>query len=132
MSSDIVVVVESDTSVVALSGNDTVVGVVESASCVVTGGEQGPAGAPGSQGIQGPQGLQGERGLPGPAGGATYQHNQLIPNEVWVIVHNLGRYCALSVLDSAGSLVIGDVVYNSADQITVTFSSAFGGTAYCV
>ena len=33
-------------------------------------------------------------------------------------------------LDSAGSVVIGDVEYNSDSSITVSFESAFAGTAY--
>lgn len=75
MSSDIVVVVESDVSVVTVSPTaDTIVGVVESVSSVVSGGEQGPAGGQGIQGIQGIQGVSGDVSFSYPAAGAISGH----------------------------------------------------------
>lgn len=48
----------------------------------------------------------------------------------WSITHDLEGYPSVSVVDSAGSVVIGDVEYNSDSSITVSFESAFAGTAY--
>lgn len=48
-----------------------------------------------------------------------------------VVTHNLGKYPAVTVVDTAGDEVIGDVSYDSVNQLTVTFSSATGGTVYC-
>ena len=64
--------------------------------------------------------------------GLTYVHYQLIPEATWVIVHNLNRNPSVTVMDSAESLVYGDVQYNSSNQLTISFSSAFSGTAYMV
>jgi len=60
----------------------------------------------------------------------TYRHEQLQPSEVWVINHNLNCYPSVTVVDSAGTVVIGDVTYNSENQITITFRGAFAGYAY--
>ena len=83
--------------------------------------EQGPAGPPGADGAIGP---------PGPAGGASYTHAQGVPSADWSIVHNLGRHPSVTVVDSAGSTVIGDVEYLSNNAIAIHFNAAFGGNAY--
>ena len=61
----------------------------------------------------------------------TYVHHQNIPEAVWNITHDLcGKYPAVTVVDSAGSVVVGDVKYGDMYKVTVTFSSAFSGIAY--
>ena len=60
----------------------------------------------------------------------TYRYEQIQPSGVWVINHNLGRYPSVTVVDSAGTVVIGDITYNSKNQITITFRGAFAGYAY--
>jgi hypothetical protein len=42
----------------------------------------------------------------------------------------MDRHPAVSVVDSAGTVVFGEVTYDSANQITVRFSSGFAGKAY--
>lgn len=84
------------------------------------------------QGLSGPPGPQGEPGLPGPPGlsGANYVHAQSVPDADWTISHGLGRYPSVTVVDSAGSAVIGNVEYVSANQVVVHFNGAFGGSAF--
>jgi len=60
----------------------------------------------------------------------TFVHDQQVPATTWVITHNMGRQPSVSIVDSGGNLVIGDVQYDSVNQVTVTFSAAFGGKAY--
>lgn len=60
-----------------------------------------------------------------------HAHVQNTPASAWVIVHGLGKHPAVSVVDSAGTVVNGSVRYDSLDQVTVTFSSAFSGQAFC-
>lgn len=71
-------------------------------------------------------------GTQGPAGPAqaTYTHTQSVSSDTWVIEHNLGRHPSVVVIDSAGSVIISDVQYDSAYQVTVIFSAAFSGKAY--
>ena len=49
---------------------------------------------------------------------------------VWTITHNLGKRPSISVVDSAGTNVVGAVNHTSNNELTITFSSAFKGTAY--
>lgn len=76
-------------------------------------------------------GIQGPQGPPGPASpGTTYIYSQNTPSTTWTIAHNLGQYPSVTVVDSGGTVVLGDVTYNSADQITLTFGVSHGGKAY--
>lgn len=61
----------------------------------------------------------------------TFTFEQEIPSAVWVITHNLGRNPSIVVVDSAGNAQLPDeVTYNSENQMTVQFISAFAGKAY--
>ena len=59
-----------------------------------------------------------------------YIHNQSSASSTWTITHNLGFFPAVSVVDSGGSVVEGDVSYISVNQVSIAFSSSFGGKAY--
>lgn len=48
----------------------------------------------------------------------------------WVIQHDLGKNPSVSVVDSAGSLVVGEVSYINNNNLIITFISAFSGKAY--
>lgn len=60
----------------------------------------------------------------------NYVHDQQTASASWVIIHNLGKFASIHIVDTAGDEVIGDVTYNTINQITVTFSSAVSGKAY--
>ena len=85
--------------------------------------EQGPAGPPGLQG------LQGDPGAPG-LSGANYVHQQMVPAATWLVQHNLNRFPSVTVVDSAGTVVIGVVTYATPDSVSIEFSAAFSGSAY--
>ncbi len=60
-----------------------------------------------------------------------YTHDQAIPSAIWTINHDLGYVPGgISIVDSAGSLVIGEITYITAVTVTVAFQSAFAGKAY--
>jgi hypothetical protein len=61
---------------------------------------------------------------------ATHVHEQSSPSASWAITHNLGKYPSVTVVDSAGSVVIGDVTYNNLNQVTLSFGGAFSGKAF--
>jgi hypothetical protein len=48
-----------------------------------------------------------------------------------VVNHNFGKYPSVIVIDSGGDEVVGNIVHNSANQLTITFSASFAGTVYC-
>jgi hypothetical protein len=83
-------------------------------------------------GVQGPSGATGSAGPAGPAGTShdTYVHSQNVPASYWNIIHNLASYPSVSVIDSAGGLVIGDITYVSNNRLTITFSGSFSGQAF--
>ena len=61
---------------------------------------------------------------------ANYVHSQGVPASQWVITHNLGKKSSVTVVDSADQVVIGQVTYNSVNQVTLDFLGSFSGKAY--
>lgn len=107
----------------------------------------------------GARGLPGEQGEPGiglPVGGNTgdiivkasnddydfdyaspssladknYVQNFTTTNTV-VVPHNLNKYPSVSVIDSAGDGVEGEVTYQNLDSLTVMFTNPFSGSVTC-
>lgn len=60
----------------------------------------------------------------------NYTHVQGSAASSWVINHSLGFRPNVTVVDSTGRQVEGDVVYTSATVVTIGFSGAFAGSAY--
>lgn len=60
---------------------------------------------------------------------ANFVYEQSEASDEWIIVHNLNKYPAVSIIDSAGDEVIGNVHYDTLNQITITFVGAFKGKA---
>jgi len=48
----------------------------------------------------------------------------------WVVDHNLAKKPSVTVVDSAGTVVIGQVVYNTDNRCTLDFEAAFSGKAF--
>jgi hypothetical protein len=61
---------------------------------------------------------------------ANFVYVQSSPSATWVVNHNLNKYCSVTVVDSADNTVYGEVLYNSLNQVTLTFSGAFSGEAF--
>jgi hypothetical protein len=57
-------------------------------------------------------------------------HTESVPTAVWTIAHNLNCRPHVTVVDSADSVILGDVAYLDDDTLRVTFSGAFSGKAY--
>lgn len=57
-------------------------------------------------------------------------HTQGTVSTTWTINHTLGGYPSVSIVDSAKTVVIGEVTYISTTQVVVNFTSAFSGYAY--
>jgi hypothetical protein len=57
-------------------------------------------------------------------------HDQQVASASWVVVHNMGKKPSVSIVDTADDEVIGEVKYNSNNQLTITFSSPTSGKAY--
>jgi hypothetical protein len=107
-------------------------------------GTQGATGT-GTQGTQGTAGLQGVGGASVdntddvPEGAlnkyftverVSYEHMQGSASNSWTITHNLGFKPNVTVIDSAGNIVEGEITYTNTNSLTVSFQSAFSGNAY--
>lgn len=128
---------EEVTTVVVASQEQAVVGV----SSGGLKGDQGPTGDPGDPGPEGHSaydlavmnGFVGtpEEWLESLRGGAVaHTYVQPSPQNVWTITHPLDFHPAVSVVDSAGTTVEGDIRYLDAQTIQISFVSGFSGTAY--
>lgn len=59
-----------------------------------------------------------------------YVHEQGVPSALWTIAHYLDRYPPVTVVDSAGDQVEGEVRFVDPNNIQITFSAPFSGRAY--
>ena len=60
----------------------------------------------------------------------SFVHNQGIAAATWSIVHDLGWFPNVTVIDSSGRTVEGDLTHLSDVALRLTFSGAFTGIAY--
>lgn len=60
----------------------------------------------------------------------NYVHEQGSAATVWTVTHNLGKYPSVAVVDSAETVIIGQIEYLSSNQVRLTFSAGFAGKAY--
>lgn len=113
----------TDSLVVHLSGTETITGLKTF--------NQGPAAPTASPGTNTTQLATTAFVLAnvGTGGDKNFVFNQLTPASTWSITHNLGKYPSVNVYDSANNMIVGDVVFNSLNALTLTFSGAFSGQA---
>lgn len=136
---------------IPIAVNDVVLITTPEGTLESSGVGGGGSGAQGTQGLIGTQGVQGPAGLQGISGAAldntddlaegttnkyftigrvSYEHTQGVTSNSWVITHNLGFKPNVTVVDSAGNIVEGEIAYTNSNSLTVSFSSAFSGKAY--
>lgn len=61
----------------------------------------------------------------------NYIFKQMTPADTWTIVHNLGKFPSITVVDSAGTVVVGEIILQTTEQAVISFNGAFSGKAYC-
>lgn len=66
----------------------------------------------------------------GAGGPESFTFEQDVASAAWVIVHNLGYSPAVTVVDTLERVFLGEVTYDSDDQVTVRFATAVTGKAY--
>jgi hypothetical protein len=59
-----------------------------------------------------------------------YTHVQATAITSWTLIHNMGYMPTITVIDSGGNEVEGDIVYTDTDRLTISFSAAMSGIAY--
>lgn len=60
-----------------------------------------------------------------------YLHSQDLASADWTIEHNLGKRPSITIVDSGGTTVYGQVIYLDDNTAEVHFTAAFSGRAYC-
>lgn len=60
---------------------------------------------------------------------SNFIFNQIIPSSVWTINHNLNKLPNITIIDSAGTEVKGEIEYVDDNNLILTFSSEFSGRA---
>jgi hypothetical protein len=60
----------------------------------------------------------------------NYVHNQIAASATWVVSHNLNKFSSVVVVDSAGTVVNGEINYDNINTVTLSFSAPFSGKAY--
>lgn len=55
---------------------------------------------------------------------------QSVASATWNIIHNLNKMPSVTIVDSAGNVVIGEIKYIDTNELTVAFSGAFSGKAF--
>lgn len=113
-------VVEEVTNPATFQVVDEPVSIVD----VITAGPQGPKGDQGDPGPQGPAGPVGGSGF------VQYTHVQNAPTNHWVIDHGLGYKLNVTVVDTSGTVMEGDVTWPTDNRIVVDFNYSFAGEAY--
>ena len=61
----------------------------------------------------------------------NFVFKQQSASDTWTVVHNLGKYPSITVVDSAGTVVTGEIVLQTTEQAVISFNGAFSGKAYC-
>jgi len=60
----------------------------------------------------------------------TYVHIQILPSDVWLIQHNLAKFPSVTIVDSAGTKVMGEVDYIDENTVRLRFNGTFSGRAF--
>jgi hypothetical protein len=60
----------------------------------------------------------------------TFVFEQIAASDTWIIKHPLNKKPSITVVDSADTVVVGEVVFISLDTVILNFSAPFSGRAY--
>lgn len=63
----------------------------------------------------------------------TYVHNQVIPSNEWIINHGLNCFPQITIIDSAGNVVLCDIIYleDNLNRVIAKPEGSFSGKAIC-
>lgn len=67
----------------------------------------------------------------GGSGDKNYTHNQAALSASWAVNHSLGKFPAISVVDTGGNVIDPDILYVDVNNVTVSFAAATSGKVYC-
>lgn len=62
--------------------------------------------------------------------GSGFRYEQLVASASWAISHGMNKYPSVSIIDSSGASIVGDVSWVDLNNVTINFSGAIAGEAY--
>lgn len=69
--------------------------------------------------------------ISGVSSDSNFVFNQLVLSQEWVVVHNLGKKCSVTIVNDLGEQIMAKVVYDSNNQVSIYFNSLKTGSVYC-
>jgi hypothetical protein len=60
----------------------------------------------------------------------NFVHTQSSSSATWTVTHNLNKKASVTIVDSMGTTVVGQVDYVNDNVVTISFKSAFSGKAF--
>lgn len=66
----------------------------------------------------------------GGGGDKTWIHDQHQPSATWTIDHTLYKKVSVTIQDTAGTQVMGEIVENTGTKVVIKFNFPFSGFAY--
>lgn len=60
----------------------------------------------------------------------NYVHDQQVASASWVVPHALNKFPSVSIVNTANQIIVGEITYNTLNQLTITFTSPISGKAY--
>lgn len=60
----------------------------------------------------------------------SFEFTQATAASIWNIKHNMNKYPSVSIVDSGGNIIYGDVEYIDLNNCVCHFSAPFSGKAY--
>ena len=78
------------------------------------------------------KGDKGEKGDKGDAGVPQwYTHSQIAPSDSWTVVHNLGKMPSVTIVDTAETVIYGDILFIDLNTIRIDLNYSISGKVYC-
>lgn len=59
-----------------------------------------------------------------------FTHDQNTSSATWSVAHNLGKKPSVTIVDSADSVLYGQIEYTDLNNLTITLSAPTSGKAY--
>ena len=56
---------------------------------------------------------------------------QRTASDIWYVQHNLDKFPSVIVVDSGGSVVVGEIDYIDENNVKISFTTPFSGKAFC-
>jgi len=61
---------------------------------------------------------------------STTTYVQSIASDSWAITHNLGKFPSVYTVDNSDGVMVGEIIHQNNNKLTITFSAPVTGTAY--